>query len=148
MKGLRLKRPHAHAFFCRALQITFSQIDSAVLSALPPDLRREVMDQLEARQQERGSPRSSSFAPSLSPQARASARVGQQLAAGSLAGGSSGASVENAFAAGLNRVQTAAVPRLEGVREGFDVTVAREGSAKPQQVGLGAGRGRGDLFLQ
>lgn len=35
------------------LQITFSQIDNTVLGALPADIRREVVSQLEARQRQR-----------------------------------------------------------------------------------------------
>lgn len=174
-------------------QITFSQIDSTVLGALPPDLRREVMGQLEARQRERhgsssirslssSSPfRSPQATPQAratssardeqqltdyvpSPQARARAGVGQQSTVGSSgeAPAESTASAaghnrvadhnrvasHNRFAdpnraAGHNRVRTGAVhSRLEVVREGFDVTAAREGSAKPQQASLGAGRGK------
>lgn len=147
-----------HLFFSR--QITFSQIDSTVLGALPPDLRREVMDQLEAHQRQRRAPSSSSppfrslqarantrvglqqLADVPSPQASARARVGQQHSVDSPAE----ATAESAAsAAGRNRIaghsraRTGAVPnRLEVVREGFDVTSAREGSARPQQVGTGA----------
>lgn len=156
-------------FFCS--QITFSQVDSTVLGALPPDLRREVMDHLEARQRERrGSIRpSSSSSPSLpSPQARAYARAGQQLEdVPSPHGGArarvgqqlavdspAGAPAESAApAAGHSRVadhkrdhkraRTGAVRnKLEVVREGFDAATVREGSARPQQVRLGCWRGK------
>ena len=132
-----LSRWRCHATLFR-LQITFSQIDSTVLGALPPDLRREVMDQLEARQRERrgsirssssssSSPSSSSF-PSRharasaragqqlesvpSPQAGARARVGQQLAVDSPTGGpaeSAAPAVGHNRVAGHNRARTAAV---------------------------------------
>ena len=150
--------------------------DSTVLGALPPELRREVMDQLEARQRERrGSIRSVSSSPAFpssrarararvgkeltddapSPEARARARVGQQLAVDSPAGtpaespasaaGHTRVAGQNRVA-GHNRVRPASVRnRLEVVREGFDLTTAREGSARPQQVRLGAGEEKKEI---
>lgn len=135
-------------------QITFSQIDKSVLGALPPELRQEVICQVEARKRQRQAGGSNSYAsfPSTSQGNPSSARLGGRHEHASTAafdsggcdggdgGGSSsaiGVSVQHAScdSGSEGRVGAGAggVRATEAVRDGFDL-VAREGSAKVQQV--------------
>ncbi|CAM9542019.1 unnamed protein product, partial [Ectocarpus sp. 8 AP-2014] len=108
-------------------QITFSQIDKTVLGALPPDLRREVISQVEARKRQRQdgivafpppSPHSGG-GPSAPPHGEGRAGAG----AGPL---SREAPAQDVAAGGEAR---------EVVREGFD-TADRSGPGKVQQVSI------------
>eukprot|EP00752_Nemacystus_decipiens_P004206 g3844.t1 len=135
-------------------QITFSQIDKSVLGALPPELRQEVICQVEARKRLRQAGNNSSYAsvPSVSQGSPSAARPGGghgNFAAGggsgsSGGGGSRGAGRDvggssSAIDAAVGGRPGAAVAggerATEAVREGFDL-MARGGPAKVQQVSL------------
>lgn len=135
-------------------QITFSQIDNTVLGALPPDIRTEVVLQLEARQRQR---EENAGASSMPPTTNARDSGGS--------GGKGGRHIINSDAAiaallsatetdvsvrdtagggegdnGTERGQVPIAP-VPFIREGLDVTV-RDGPGKTQQV---RGRGTDDV---
>lgn len=132
-------------------QITFSQIDKSVLGALPPELRQEVICQVEARKRQRqaGDSHSNASFPSASQGSPGVARLGGGLghaAAAAFSGGDGGGSSSAVgvpapytsldAAAAEGRAGAAAsggVRATEAVREGFDL-IARGGPAKVQQV--------------
>lgn len=110
--------------FSPSLQITFSQIDSTVLNALPLDLRREVVSQLETRQKQ---PKNScTFSPTRSVEVVKSSIVDRRTKnpltreRGGRGGG--------VWKEGRGRVFDGG-----GVREGFDLAVG-DASTKVQQV--------------
>lgn len=114
-------------------QITFSQVDSSVLNALPSDLRREVLLQLEARHQRREAEkrsRLSDTSPNSGKRLQASpARLHDDRAGDPASPPESDRKVViRHLATGISRGNVTA-----STREGFDVAVS-ERLEKAQQV--------------